>query len=228
MTELTPLDDAPPSGIKVHAYRNLHIPGRAWSIKEVGVSKIGWRVSEIALSNVEFRVQPAGRKKAIETGVRNVHAYIVGTVVSPASLPTTTKWELATYTPFDGVDGFTADSESALDRASWARLSSEGLTILQSPDIFRKDGSLVPHGTATAYRKWKCRCYLCTDAQTEAVRASRGPSSGRAVIATCGTRSGYTKGCRCKVCTAANAVYQRGYQYLRRKGISYTPDWESW
>ena len=220
--------DSPPVGIKVHAYRNLHIPGRAWSIKEVGASKIGWRVSEVVLSNVEFRVQPAGRKKAIETGVRNVHAYIVGTVTKPTSAPNTNKWELATYTPFGGVAGFTADSENILESVPWARLSGEGLTVLQTPDIVRIDGSLVPHGTATAYRKWKCRCYLCTEAQTDACRESRGPSAGRAVIATCGTRSGYTKGCRCAGCTTANSEYQRGYQYLRRQGISYTPDWESW
>lgn len=35
---------------------------------------------KLVLSNARFRVQPAGAKKAYETGKRNVHAHVIGTV----------------------------------------------------------------------------------------------------------------------------------------------------
>lgn len=82
----------------------------------------------------------------------------------------------------------------------------------------------VPHGTATAYNRHKCRCEDCRAAWSEVMRQYR--NGGSRSKAQHGTRSKYTSGCRCDECKRANTEYSKTYQKLKRQGISMTPDWE--
>ena len=116
------------NGKHVHAYRNLHIPGRYWSIREVGSTKIGWRLPEILLFEVDLRVQPAGRKRAVDSKIRNVHAYISGTVA--VEEPTDSKWIPATYRPFDGCGSFQLLTGEPISHCKWAWLNSKGLFVI--------------------------------------------------------------------------------------------------
>jgi hypothetical protein len=48
----------------------------------------------VELKNASFRVQPAGRKKVLATNVKNVHAYVVGELVSMSeTVPSHLLWE---------------------------------------------------------------------------------------------------------------------------------------
>jgi hypothetical protein len=74
---------APLYGKRVKVYRNLHA-GKKSGLKVYSVvhdGRVVAHVSQILLQDVEFRVQPAGQKKVRETKRKNVHAFIVGTVI---------------------------------------------------------------------------------------------------------------------------------------------------
>lgn len=114
-------------GKRVHAYRNLHIPGRHWSIREIGSSKVGWRVPEICLFEAELRVQPAGHKRALKSKVRNVHAYACGTV---RDIPQDAEWVKATYQPFSWCGSFELLTGEPIAHCEWVWLNSEGLFVV--------------------------------------------------------------------------------------------------
>lgn len=61
---------------KVYVYRCLHKPGYIYSIKQFG--KVVGHTSNLILNDVRFKIVKSGKEKAIETGVRNVHALING------------------------------------------------------------------------------------------------------------------------------------------------------
>lgn len=66
-------------------YRNLHKPGHTYSVKSLeGEYKgqvIGYAQSMI-IKDASLIVREAGRQRVIETGHKNVHAGIVGTIVA--------------------------------------------------------------------------------------------------------------------------------------------------
>lgn len=64
----------PVEGQRVHVYRNLN--SECLSVRRDGL--VVTHVPFAVLTDCEFRVQPAGLRKAQETGVRNVHAYVSG------------------------------------------------------------------------------------------------------------------------------------------------------
>lgn len=61
---------------KVYVYRCLHKPGYVYSIKQSG--KVVGHTSNLILDDVQFKIVKSGKLKAIQTGVRNVHALING------------------------------------------------------------------------------------------------------------------------------------------------------
>ena len=69
---------------RVYVYFNLH--KKVWSVRQSG-SPVEHHKT-ICLKDVRYLVQPAGRKRVLDTGVKNVHAglsgYIVGSVPVPA------------------------------------------------------------------------------------------------------------------------------------------------
>jgi len=84
----------------VSVYRNLR--RNCWSIKQDGLVKA--RPRFVSLIDAKFRVQDAGRRRVLSTGVKNVHAYIVGKLVDYNFVDTDfTKPQYATkvtYNPF--------------------------------------------------------------------------------------------------------------------------------
>jgi hypothetical protein len=61
-------------------YRNLMRSDGPWySVMQGGI--VICHAREVALEGVRFVVRPAGRRRAIETGVKNVHAFVVGRVI---------------------------------------------------------------------------------------------------------------------------------------------------
>lgn len=63
---------------KVKVYRNLH--RKCLSVKEGNLVKAHAQV--VILDDVKFIVQPGGRKRCLETKRKNVHAFVVGKIIS--------------------------------------------------------------------------------------------------------------------------------------------------
>jgi hypothetical protein len=61
---------------KVKVYRNLNRPGHWYSVVQGG--RVVGHSEFLLLNDVECQVAEAGRKRCLETGVKNVHAYLVG------------------------------------------------------------------------------------------------------------------------------------------------------
>lgn len=66
-------------GARIHLYRNLHRD--CFSVVGPDGSVVA-HVRSAGLRDVKFRVQPAGRRRAIASGTRNVHAYVSGIACS--------------------------------------------------------------------------------------------------------------------------------------------------
>jgi hypothetical protein len=81
--------------IKCHWHYNQ----RRYSVSMYDKEKKGWRVvrddrgeqvfyGKLILKNAEFKVSQAGRKRAVEQGVRNVHAFVEGEFLQGTYTPT--------------------------------------------------------------------------------------------------------------------------------------------
>ena len=65
--------------------------------------KVVCHADAVLLTDVTFRVRPGGHRKAVETGVRNVHAFARGEVntnINTSDLMCSTRWERVRYNPF--------------------------------------------------------------------------------------------------------------------------------
>lgn len=106
------------------------------------------------------------------------------------------------------------------------------------PPIIANDGHVVPHGTYTAYNRWKCRCVECraeNARKAQERRELKAQQEGRRLrpkvkgVPPHGTRSRYTSKkhhCDCQRCLDANRQYQAERQRLLRRGLTLKADWE--
>jgi hypothetical protein len=88
---------------EVDVYRCLNRKGKFYSIKQRGV--VVGHTDNIVLSDCKFIVNASGKKKAIETKQRNVHAYIRGRIIHTEQITTSAT---ITYNPFDN-NGFVSE-----------------------------------------------------------------------------------------------------------------------
>ncbi len=88
-------------GEKVMVYYNLH--KHTFSIQKNGI--VLSHADYIKLKDVEFRVRPGGRKKVNVEKAKNVHAFVIGTLVDFCEypcpeLPLEPTGEVVTYNPY--------------------------------------------------------------------------------------------------------------------------------
>lgn len=62
--------------MRAYVYRNLHRD--CFSIRVGG--RVRQHAKEVGLEDAKFLVQPAGQKRVLKTGRKNVHAFVVGLV----------------------------------------------------------------------------------------------------------------------------------------------------
>lgn len=62
----------------VYIYRCLNRKGRVFSIKQK--DKVVAHTNELAIKDVEFIIHQAAKKRVLQTGERNVHAFIKGKI----------------------------------------------------------------------------------------------------------------------------------------------------
>lgn len=115
----------------IEVYRNLNRKGKVYSIRQDG--KVVAHTTAIVLGSVEFVVNESGKKRAIATQQRNVHAFIrgkygtsgMGTTAKRNDLPTIIK-----YHPFNDM-GFYCDNLTSkpyeLKGAMCVIISEEGV-----------------------------------------------------------------------------------------------------
>jgi hypothetical protein len=70
--------------MRVEVFRNLHQEGVVWSIR-VEVDPGRWLTlahsEDVLVKDAKLVVQPAGHRKVIETGAKDIHAFVRGTLV---------------------------------------------------------------------------------------------------------------------------------------------------
>lgn len=91
----------------VHVYRNLH--KNCYSIRQRG--KVIAHLPSLFLEDVSFHVQPSGRQRVIDSGKKNVHAYVKGKLSNPSGSFSFNLLDRVRYNPFD-TDTFMAQDES--------------------------------------------------------------------------------------------------------------------
>lgn len=85
--------------MRVEAYWNLHLNVISFRPTTKG-GKVK-HTESLQLENVKFAVQPAGNAKVRATGVKNVHAFVRGEVVSIGQgIPPQGEWVKVTYNPY--------------------------------------------------------------------------------------------------------------------------------
>ena len=70
-------------GQRVYVYRNL--TKGCWSLKSLKTGKVIGHAQSLTLKDTIFKVSEAGRQRVIRDKRKNVHAGIVGTVMSPVA-----------------------------------------------------------------------------------------------------------------------------------------------
>ena len=116
--------------LKVDIYKNLH--NGKWSIRDRRNGRVVAHVDECAVRNAQFIVQTAGRRRVLDEGRKNVHAFVRGDllraggkfieVLNPCALPSP-----VTYNPYKYSSFVYKDSEAPVDVAKFASLSPTGV-----------------------------------------------------------------------------------------------------
>lgn len=99
MPELTNIDPSKP----VQVYRNLHKPGRIYSVRQGG--KVRCYVDSITLLNARFKHATPKQLNEVRTGARQVCQWITGTIGDAC---TSAEFHLVACDPKTS-DGFTVD-----------------------------------------------------------------------------------------------------------------------
>ena len=116
--------DAEPEPVDV--YRNLHLPGHHWSVRSRRTGRVIGREQKVVVANVSFVVNHGGRDRAQREGVRNVHAFVRGTL-----RPVEHVGELVavTYSPFDDAGFVVVSDGTPVFAAPFAVLDSLGCWV---------------------------------------------------------------------------------------------------
>lgn len=116
-----------PSKYKAKCYRNLNKPGVTWSVVSSSTGLVDQYANIVILKDVKFKVSKSGQSKVRREKRKNVHAFVVGTIVS--KLPKNTKIFHATYNPYTD-DGFHLKYGGVtLTEAKYAFLCDKGLFV---------------------------------------------------------------------------------------------------
>ena len=76
--------------MRVEVYFNLH--KKLWSVRDLSTGLVVGHVDEIAIKDPSFAVQPAGRRKVLREGRKNVHAFVRGERIERPQLTADDVW----------------------------------------------------------------------------------------------------------------------------------------
>jgi hypothetical protein len=111
--------------MRVRVYYNLHKHTFSIQHKVDGRWLVRDYADEVTLKDVTFKVSEAGRKRVIEEGRKNVHAFVIGTLVD--DIPETPVQ--ATYNPYRFASFVEKETEAPVHAAAYARLKDRQVQI---------------------------------------------------------------------------------------------------
>lgn len=85
--------------MRVRVYRNLRTKTLSLQAKVDGRWKVIAHPTSVQLRDVKWRVSEAGRKRVLETGHKNVHAYLEGEQLALIDKWDGAEWSRVTYNP---------------------------------------------------------------------------------------------------------------------------------
>lgn len=109
-------------GQKVKVYRNLH--RKTYSIADAASGLVLGYADRITLQDAEFKVGQAGRQRVLQEQRKNVHAYVVGTLIYAAGEGLSRK---VRYNPYH-YPTFVNDASMPVYTASLVTLAEDGVT----------------------------------------------------------------------------------------------------
>lgn len=108
-------------GRRVRVYWNLH--RHCYSIQDASTRLVIDYSDSLVLADVTFKVSEAGRQRVLREGRKNVHAFVVGTVISEYENPA--QWWKVSYNPYKGRDFMmSAHRVGTIQRATAVHLST--------------------------------------------------------------------------------------------------------
>lgn len=121
-------------GRKVRIYRNLH--KNCYSVQDAKTRRVIAYRDYIALENATFVVSEAGRQRVLRDHKKNVHAFVVGTVLDPR-LILNVRWHgRAKYSPYSMETfrlqthgGFSGLTETQVKTATVALCEERGVYV---------------------------------------------------------------------------------------------------
>lgn len=111
--------------MRVRVYYNLHKHTFSIQHKVEGRWLVRDYADEVTLKDVTFQVSQAGRKRVIEEGRKNVHAFVIGTLVD--DIPETPVQ--AVYNPYKYDSFVERATEAPVHTAAYARLKNRQVQI---------------------------------------------------------------------------------------------------
>lgn len=116
-------------GQKVRVYRNLHKPGVVYSVADARTGLVLGYAEDVLLRAPNFRVSQAGRLRVLQTGRKNVHAFVYGwfegTVQARVAMVEQVSYNPRKYTTF-----VRKEDESPIKYARLAHIGPKGVAII--------------------------------------------------------------------------------------------------
>lgn len=106
----------------VKVYRCLNRKGKVYSVKQGGY--VVGHTENIQLSNVEFVVNKSGKKRALDTQQRNVHAYLLGYITEEKNRTPKNK---ITYYPFSTKNFYNCNTGNEIEHSSLVVINNNGV-----------------------------------------------------------------------------------------------------
>jgi hypothetical protein len=117
-------------GDKVMVYYNLH--KHTFSVRSN--NRVVIHADYVKLVDVEFKVRQGGREKVIKDKQKNVHSFVIGTLVDYCSypckdMPTEPNNNIVTYNPYKYNSFVMKDTEEPIYQASVVKMINSGNKI---------------------------------------------------------------------------------------------------
>lgn len=109
-------------GLKVKVYYNLH--KHCLSVQHKG--RVIAHVNSILLDGVQFVVQEGGRQRVLRERKKNVHAFVVGTVIRDF---TAGAWKRVSYNPYRGATFYLLETDGPIYSAPAVLVAGKDILV---------------------------------------------------------------------------------------------------
>lgn len=115
--------------IRADVYHNLNLDSLSIRSRERhNYGRVVAYADSVMVEPADFIVQPAGRRRVVETGRRNVHAFVRG-VTMKYDPETPDGWTHVTYNPFERGEFYRTETGDAIDSAHQAVVTVDGVYV---------------------------------------------------------------------------------------------------